>query len=174
MRGWSSPAAGLIVAVLAAALLAALSDVPYDAGSSDQALVRLSWRVRGERVEECRRLAREELAARPAHMRQAEVCQGRVLPYRLTVALNGETVVDRLVHAAGAREDRPIYVFQEIAVRPGDYDLSVAFERQGGGVDQAATPAALRLASAVSLRSREVALIGYDAGRRVLLLRRPE
>jgi len=71
------------------AALAALSLTPYTAEPGDRAVVRLAWRARGERVRECRRLTGEELARLPQHMRQEEVCERRILSYRLRVDLDG-------------------------------------------------------------------------------------
>jgi hypothetical protein len=76
----------LLAAVLAAGAtvgLGWLSQVPYEPGSSDDAMIRLSWRARGARVEECRPLTAEELERIPSHMQREEICEGTVLPYRL-------------------------------------------------------------------------------------------
>ncbi|MBI2535483.1 MAG: hypothetical protein HYW06_00585, partial [Gemmatimonadetes bacterium] len=96
-----------------------LSQVPYDAAGDVDAVVRLAWRTRGTRVEECRRLTAAERERLPIHMRQEEVCQGRTVPYRLVVVLDGRSVVNEAVYPSGARADRPLYVYHEFAVRPG-------------------------------------------------------
>ena len=92
------------------------------------ALVRLDWRARGERVEDCRPPTEEEIAGRPPHMRPREICEGRVRPYSLRVVVDRAVVVDDTIHGAGAREDRPLYVAREIAVRPGVRELRIDFE----------------------------------------------
>ncbi len=121
----------LAVLLVGAALLGlgALSRVPYGDTAAGQAVVRLSWRVRGVRVEACRRLGVEELEALPPHMRRPEVCEGRIAPYRLRVRVDGEVVEDGLVQGAGVREDRPLYVFRELRVPPGRHALAVEFHR---------------------------------------------
>lgn len=135
---------GLAYAFLAAALLSSLSRIPWDASGADRpmilgsdamaprstelALIRLSWRVPGDRIDECRRSSPEELDALPIHMRREEVCEGRILPYRLRVALDEQIVIDEMVHPAGAREDRPLYVFRELFVPPGAYVIEVVWE----------------------------------------------
>jgi hypothetical protein len=93
-------------------------------------MIRLTWRATSERVDDCRRLSPEELAALPAHMRREEVCEGRTLPYLLRVALDGDTVVQERVEPRGTREDRPLYVFHEIPVTPGERALEIAFVRE--------------------------------------------
>src|SRR5690606_15072501 len=104
-------------------------------GAGD-AVLRLSWRVRGIRIQECRTLTPEELDALPPHMRRPEVCEGRIAPYRLRVRVDCRVLADTLVHAAGAREDRPVYVFREFRVVPGVHRVDLRFVReagQGGG-----------------------------------------
>lgn len=163
------------VGTLAALRLA--SFVPYVARPEAGAVVRLAWRARGERVNECRRLTPAELAKLPAHMRRQEVCEGRLLPYRLAVAMDGAPVVDRLVHGAGAREDRPLYVFEELAVRPGLHHVSVRFTLVGtapAGDEQAgppATPPRLVLDTAIAVDARRIALVTYDEERERLVVR---
>src|SRR5581483_10229084 len=90
-------ALGAITAAASLAFLAALSRVPYAAEPGADALLRLAWRARGERVEQCRRLTPAELARVPAHMRQEIQCTGRIVPYRLRVALDGREVINELV-----------------------------------------------------------------------------
>lgn len=123
----------LAVVVIGAAVLAlgALSRAPYASADAAQGVLRLSWRVRGERVTECRRLTAEELEALPLHMRRPEACEGRIAPYRLRVAIDGAVVEDTLIHAAGARQDRPIYVFRDFPLAPGAHVVDVAFTREG-------------------------------------------
>lgn len=164
------------MALVATALIGALSQVPYDAAPADTpALLRLAWRARGVRVEECRRLTEEELAGVPAHMRVEEECQGRVLPYRLEVVVDGEHRIDRLVRAAGAREDRPLYVLEQVSLPSGTHAVAVSFVRQGSLVPEdsatATTPAVLELDAPVTLAPGDIALVTYDADGRVLTLR---
>jgi hypothetical protein len=177
--------AGAVVLASGAAL-AALSLVPYTAEPGDRAVVRLAWRARGERVRECRRLTAAELARLPQHMRQEEVCERRILPYRLRVDVDGVRVVDELVRAGGAREDRPLFVFRDLSVMPGTHHLQITFEREGT-VEQEKeeeeevdateavrrareTPERLGLDGPVVLVPRQIVLVTYDdEGRRLLL-----
>jgi hypothetical protein len=163
-------------AVTAAALagMAALSYVPYAHEDAAGGELRLAWRARSARVEACRRRTAEELERLPAHMRQETVCERGVAPYRLHVALGDSTVVDRLIVAAGARADRPLYVFEELALPPGTYALHVAFTRQGGGAadsaaaDPRAAPPRLALDTTVTLAAGRAALVTYDEDARRL------
>jgi hypothetical protein len=161
-------AAGVLV------LIRLLSFAPYTAERDVGAVVRLAWRARGERVRDCRRLTPEELARLPAHMRQEEVCEGRILPYRLAVDVDDRRAVDRLIHGAGAREDRPLYVFQDLAVPPGAHRIAVRFTLEGSPVTlatQLATPPRLTLDTTLTLDARRVVLVTYDEVRERLVVR---
>lgn len=188
---------GLAIAVTVG--IALLSSLPYAAEPNPRAVVRLSWRVLGEQVRECRRLTSEELDRLPAHMRQEVQCEGRVAPYRLTVLVDGVLADSGLIRASGAREDRPIYVFREIELDPGEHRLEIAFVREGPEADAESTarspsdpgaeatsageprgaarravpaPSELLLDVRLGLESREIALVGYDPDRRELSLKR--
>jgi hypothetical protein len=160
---------GLAGAVAVAATLAivALSRVPWAADAGDAALIRLSWRYASEYVEACRQRTAEELERRPAHMRRPEVCDGRLLPYRLEVVLNGDTVLAEWVRGRGAREDRPLAVLHELRVAPGTHELEVRWTPEAG----AERPPQV-VAARLTLAAREVALITYDVDERRLVARR--
>ena len=167
--------AAAVVTVATLVGLAALSHVPYAYEAAAGGELRLAWRARSTLVEACRRRTAEELARLPAHMRQEMVCERGVAPYRLHVALGATTVVDRLVAAAGARADRPLYVFEARALPPGTYVLHVAFTRQGGAAgDSAATgdaraaPPRLTLDTTVTIVAGRAALVTYDEDARRL------
>jgi hypothetical protein len=126
--------------VLAAALgvgLVALSDVAMQNQDPDEALLRLSWRAVGRRVEECRAPTAAELESLPMHMRRAEICEGRFEPLKLTLRIDGDRVVEKLLHPAGAREDRPIHVFEEIALAAGEHRVEVEFGAVSEGPEDA-------------------------------------
>jgi hypothetical protein len=107
-------------------------------------------------------------------MRRAEVCEGTVLPYRLQAHVDGELRLNQLVEPAGARGDRPLFVFEELEVTPSTHRLEVVFQREGdasGDAEAGATPAQLALTQQIELAVNEVALITYDATRRELVIR---
>ena len=167
-----------LVAVGATAALGGLSRVPYQSDRSASAVLRLAWRTRGVRIEECRQLTEEELANLPQHMRRSEVCEGRLIPYRLSVDVDGITLLNTEIRPAGAREDRPLYVFQDLRLAPGPHDVSVVFVREGE-IDPeteagAATPARLEFRGQIEFAIREIALITYDAERKELIHRSGE
>lgn len=166
-------AGGAVVVISVLAVVRLLSFTPYTAERDIGAIVRLAWRARGEPVRDCRRRSPEEMEKLPLHMRQEEVCAGRLLPYRLVVALDGDSLVDRLVHGAGAREDRPLYVFQDLIVEPGVHRISVRFtleaplaqhdsDHDRGDEARPAPQPRLALDTTLTLGVRRVLLVTYD------------
>ncbi|HEX7117967.1 MAG TPA: hypothetical protein VF212_04230 [Longimicrobiales bacterium] len=161
-----------------AALLAlgALTRAPYGIEEAQQAVIRLSWRARGVRVRQCRTLTPQEVEALPVHMRRERVCEGGIAPYRLRVALDEKVLESSVVSAAGAREDRPLYVYREVRVAPGRHRLSIDFLREETAETDpeavpASTPARLTLDADLSLGAGQVALVTFDPKRRALVLR---
>jgi hypothetical protein len=181
----------VVVAALCAPALvlaiAALSRVPYAANPRDDAMLRLSWRARSERIETCRTLSDSALAALPAHMRQRVVCTGDAAPYRLRVVLDGASQIDEVVRAGDVRRTRPLFVFGETAVAPGSHHVVIDFARADGArpAEGAAEntiggpgraeelPPRLALDTAVTLAPRQVLLITYDPERRQLVIPAP-
>lgn len=176
MSGLVCRGVALAVSVAALLVLGALSRASYDVEEAQQAVVRLSWRARGVSVQQCRTLTPQELETLPVHMRRERVCESRFVPYRLRVALDEGLLESSVVNAAGAREDRPLYVYREFGVAPGRHRLSVEFIRDQTSVpDRAAastsTPSRLTLDAEISLGAAQVALVTYDPQRLELVLR---
>ena len=105
-------ALSLLVTLLAVAGVGWLSRAPYDPPGGEHGVLRLSWRLRGERVETCRTRTEAELAALPAHMRTPEVCEARLLNYRLVQQIDEAVADTAIVVPGGARGDRPLFVLR--------------------------------------------------------------
>jgi hypothetical protein len=161
--------AGLLLALVFTAALVVASRLPWQVHGEDEAQIRLSWRTVSEPLRECRKPTPEELAALPLHMRMEEICERRHAPFRLAVRIDGATVRDALREPAGARGDRPLYVFEEIPVPPGPHRIEVEFHEE---LDGGARRAPLRLSHEVRLAPREIALITLDASGDQLVLGR--
>lgn len=164
---------GAVAAALLTAALVAGSRVPWTAETGSEAVVRLSWRAVGERVEECRETTEAERASLPAHMRQPRICERRLAPFRLSVRIDGEERLDANLHASGAREDRPTYVLHEFRVAPGEHRVEVRFaaERLPGAQAAAAPP--LLLDAHVALAAREIGLVTRSGDEGPLVFRNP-
>ena len=120
---------GLLFAVATVALLVALSRSPYTPRSAGDALLRVSWSGRPERVERCRELSGAELAERPVHMRRRLECEGRSARYAVRVELAGRPVSLDTVTGGGLRGDRSIHMLRELPVAPGEHRVRVAVAR---------------------------------------------
>jgi hypothetical protein len=169
-------AAALAVTAVVMTVLAWASVAPMPVHSSPDAVLRVAWSARPERVERCRERSAEELAALPAHMRQPVACEGAAAEYRLTVTRNGLRFVDRVVRGGGLRHDRRLYVLEEIPMSPGDVTIDVRFDRLGtdagdaSGAAGATVPPRLSLTEQLSVREREVVLVTYSAERQSLVV----
>jgi hypothetical protein len=143
--------------------------------NQDQAVLRLAWTARPERIEECRQQSEEELAKLPAHMRQSMACIGTTATYRLEVRWNDRVVLQQSVRGGGLRHDRPLYLFHDINVAPGDAAVRVQLDRVESirsiarGRNEAIPPSLL-LERRLHLESRKVVLVTYDAERRDLVV----
>ena len=170
-------AAAAAFAVIVTLAIVALSQVPYTAETDGMALIRLSWRALGERVEECRPLTEEERRGLPQHMQRTEVCEGRIAPYELELVIDGAPAVLDTIRGAGARGNLPLFVYRELRVPPGSHRVEVAFrqltdsESVDEQPDERTAPPTMGLDVPVQLGPRDVALITYDAEQRRLVLR---
>jgi hypothetical protein len=174
---WSI-AIGGAVALAATSVTVWLSSLPIASVTSEDAVLRLAFRARPERIETCVEQNPETLAALPPHMRQARICEGRTASYRLEVRRDGVLIAEHLVHGGGLRQDRPLYVFHEVPIPVGDASIAITFERQvdeDESGDRAkstdlrqAVPDELTFERRVRFAPREVILVSYDPDRRAL------
>jgi hypothetical protein len=159
----ASKVTAVFVGLVAAVVIAWLSALPVARGS-DLAVVRASWRTAGIAIEECRSLTEEELAEIPAHMRRPEECVGRVADYELFIAVDGETQLVDTVAPAGLHNDRPIYVFRDLPVSPGQHSVEVRFAALiPEDYDPGDAPVEFRWSGEMSLQPGDVGLVTTDA-----------
>jgi hypothetical protein len=122
-------AAGIATAA-GLAILAYSSAAPLAYHPEDMARLRLSWSARPERIEVCRQLSAKEQARREEHMRQRVECVGGFATYALLVAVDGRTIGETVIHGAGLRHDRPLYLLKDYPVSPGEHRLRVTLTRR--------------------------------------------
>jgi len=136
-----TPARRLVVLIATAALLGLLgygSAVPVTYHADEAARLRLSWSARPERIEKCRQLSAGEQAERGEHMRQRVECEGGFATYALRVEVDGHSLGEAVVHGAGLRHDRPLYLLRDYPVPPGSHRVRVTLTRREKTDDDAA------------------------------------
>lgn len=131
-------AAACAATALSLILIAWASAAPVSFNDGNTARVRLSWSARPERIEVCRALSAKEQEEREEHMRQRVECDGRFATYALRVESDGRLVGEGVVHGAGLRHDRPLYLLREFDVAPGVRRVRVSFTRREKTDDDAA------------------------------------
>jgi hypothetical protein len=157
----------VLLAVCALVLLDGLSRMPFTPEKAEIALLRLSWRTRGEALQQCRTRTAAELKALPEHMRTPQLCTGRVANYLLSVRIDGGAARTRELRAAGAHADRPIYVLWQESLAPGRHTIDIEFysilhaDRRG-----------LRLHEDIDVKRGDIALVTHDDEHDRLYLKR--
>lgn len=167
-KGTRRPITGLIGGLVFTVALAGLSRVPWSAADAQEGYLRLSWRLQGESVEECRPPTPGEAERLPEHMRVSEICEGDVTPYRLTVEADDSVLIDDVVRPAGIRGDRPVFVYRDLELAPGTYDVAVRFEP----TDPAAESSPITFREAVPVASGRISLITWQPDSSTLVLKR--
>jgi hypothetical protein len=103
--------------------IAALSKVPYGQ-PPEHGVLRLSWKSTGEKIRVATAAQGEEV---PAHMRAADDFDEKMRDYQLTVEVDGKVWLDKLMRPPGLHHDRPISVFEELPLPPGQHQLHLKF-----------------------------------------------
>lgn len=120
---------GVVAALAVCAGIVSLSNVGIAPQAQGDAVLRVSWSARPERVETCQAQSAEAQAKLPAHMRQAVICEGVSATYRLEVRREGDVLLQELVRGGGLRHDRLLYMFREIPQPAGDATITVRLVR---------------------------------------------
>jgi hypothetical protein len=140
-----------------------LSRAPYHQPAAAEGMLRLSWRLVAEREETCRARTPAELEALPVHMRTPEICDGRLVAYRLMLRIDDAPADTTRVMPGGARADRPLFVLREIPLQPGRHRVRLQFEREAAS---GAAPSPLVLDTILHAEPGAIELITIDAAAR--------
>ena len=149
--------AAIFVSGMAAGALGWASRAPYSPPDAGVAVLRLSWRLRGSKIEHCRTRTEHELEKMPAHMRTPSVCTSELVSYRLMLRIDGRIVDTLTVVPSGAKSDRPIFLLHERPIKPGVHDVEVDFSPIGE--DHANRWKPLRYQGRITARAGQVELI---------------
>lgn len=147
----------VLVTLLATSALGWLARAPYDPPDGEHGVLRLSWRLRGERTETCRTRTAAELEALPVHMRTPQVCAGQLVGYLLTLQVDEAAPDTATVLPGGARGDRPLFILRETPLSPGPHRVRVTLARSDG------RGAAFTLDTVLTAAAGAVELITLDA-----------
>jgi hypothetical protein len=132
------PQLATFIVVLAAVswALGAFAAWPWAAEDPGTARLRISFKHVTRPVSGGSTLSAEDLAKLPAHMRPrdgARTASGRRGDARLTVELDGHTVLARTYRPTGLRHDGPVHAYEEVPVRPGRHRLTVTLAGESAG-----------------------------------------
>ena len=125
---------GFFVSLVLLALIGGFSNLPMGQ-PEERAFLRLTWRMVGQKISQCRTPSEEEQAGTPVHMRKKQICEDTYLPYLLSVVLDGNTVSEISVSGAGLRGDRPVYIDERVELPLGVVELEVFFEPDQRALD---------------------------------------
>jgi hypothetical protein len=155
-----------LVTLLVTLGLGAASRVPFTPKDADQSILRMSWRLRGEKLETCRQRTEAELAKLPVHMRTPRECVSELLSYRLIIRIDGNAADTVRFAPAGAKADRPIFVLHDVMLQPGAHDVEVTFT-----AENSRKHSVLRYSSSIELRRGQIALLTLSPNAGELVLR---
>jgi len=162
----SAAAGAALVTLIAAASRLSPSPEPVVHG-----VVRLNWRLTGQRERSTIARTPEELAALPAHMRTPLVLKDEPVAYQLSARLDDRTVIDRVVESGGFRKDGPLYVIEDLELPAGVYRLDVDFVPRDARHTNALS---LAFSDSLDVRAGQITLIHYQPESHALIMKRED
>lgn len=130
---WRATGSIVVLAVLVALRWLSVAPLGGVDGDTPASQLRLSLSARPERIERCTDLSDEELAKLPAHMRLRTKCEGFSARYLLTISLGDTQLASDTLRGGGLRHDRPLHVFREHSLSPGEQRLRIEVSRVDEG-----------------------------------------
>jgi len=118
--------AGQAVFYLCAALLTGyLSIAPaYHPVDENLAQIKLSFAHGASRVEDCRKLTSEEIAALPANERRPNTCSRQRNPIYVQFAVDGKLVYEARLEPTGLSGDGPARTYEKFLVPAGTHEIT--------------------------------------------------
>ncbi len=129
---------------------------PYHYFPKDQTLLKMSFKHTGQRLEECKRLAPEEIAKLPASERKPMECERGRNPLVVEVLVDGETLYKETLAPSGLFADGPAKVYYTLRVSLGTHQVTVRMNDSGKpeGYD-------FELTEVVEFKAREILVIDF-------------
>jgi hypothetical protein len=118
--------------------LGAFAAYPWAASDPDAAMIRVAFKHVAAFEHEAQARSQEEIEKLPRHMRPTSPDRartGRRVDTLLRVELDGRVLLARHYSPGGLRHDGPTFAYEELALRPGRYQLRVTLADEVG--DQA-------------------------------------
>jgi hypothetical protein len=105
-----------------AAAIGYLSNQPvYRQVPEGQAQIKLAFNHGGARVEDCRKIAPEELAKLPSNQRKAGSCSRQRLPVMIELLLDGRPIYGAVLQPTGLSSDMPSETYKKFLVPAGHH-----------------------------------------------------
>lgn len=92
--------------------------------SSDRAQIKMSFGHGANRVEDCRRLAPEEIAKLPPRERRPHTCGRERLPIHVQLLIDDVPIYDEVIQPTGLSRDGPARVYRKLAAMPGRHEIT--------------------------------------------------
>lgn len=129
---------------------------PYHYFPEDQALLKMSFKHTGQRLEECQRLTPDEIAKLPANERKPMECERGRHPLVVEIVVDGETLYQETLAPSGLFGDGPAKVYYTLRVTLGPHLVTVRMNDSGqpGGYD-------FELTEMVEFEPREILVIDF-------------
>ena len=144
-----------------AAFIGVFSHWPeYEHLAPDLALIKLSVVHHGKRLQECRKIAPEELARLPPNMRAPMECPRERSPITVEVDIDGAPALREVAEPTGLSDDGPAALHRRLEVTAGTHRLAVRLKdsarQHGYDFERNET---------VALRPAQILVIDFDAER---------
>ncbi|TNE37100.1 MAG: hypothetical protein EP347_09010 [Alphaproteobacteria bacterium] len=115
-----------IVYIFLAGCLGLFSQFPtYSRMPEDQAMIKLTFALYGNRTQACRQLTPEEIAKLPQNMKRKEICERERAPIYVQLLDGDEILFDEEVPPSGFRDDGPSVLYRSFPVPIGPHQLTV-------------------------------------------------
>lgn len=101
------------------------SNPAYTQIPDDYGMIKISMRLSGQLIGECKTLSEEELSRLPANMRNSLVCPRERSSVELMLAIDGEKAFHQTIEPAGFRKDGRSNLYHRFKIPAGNHELIV-------------------------------------------------